>query len=57
MEKLTPDEANILRRVLEHELNLWHGILESDSQLDNGMEVTDRQHVDALHSIWKKIGL
>lgn len=57
MEKLTPDEASILRRVLEHELNLWHSILESDSQLDNGMEVTDRQHVDALHSIWKKIGL
>lgn len=57
MEKLTPDEANILRRVLEHELNLWHGILESDSLLDNGMEAVDRQHVDALHSIWKKNGL
>lgn len=57
MEKLTPDEASILRRILEHELNLWHSILESDSQLDNGMEVTDRQHVDALHSIWKKNGL
>jgi len=57
VEKLTPDEASILRRVLEHELNLWHSILESDSQLDNGMEVTDRQHVDALHSIWKKNGL
>lgn len=57
MEKLTPDEASILRRVLEHELNLWHGILESDLQLDNGMEAADRQHVDALHSIWKKNGL
>ena len=57
MEKLTPDEASILLRVLEHELKLWHSILESDSQLDNGMEVTDRQHVDALHSIWKKNGL
>ena len=57
MEKLTPDEASILRRVLEHELNLWHDILESDSQLDNGMEAADRQHMDALYSIWKKNGL
>ena len=57
MENLTHVEASILRRILEHELNLWHSILESDSLLDNGMEAADRQHVDALHSIWKKNGL
>ena len=57
MGKLTPDEASILRRILEHELNLWHSILESDSLLNNGMETADRQQVDALHSIWKKNGL